>query len=208
MKIIQLFLLFLYLLFLPKTSLGNDFNVVDFFNNIDTMRAEFTQINKGVSSTSAIQGSGEIFLEKPNKLFWEMLEPYKKTMVINGSTMIFYDEDLNQALISDYIKDNNSSWINFFMESKYSNDAQLIKEQTLIGDQYYVSFMIDDFRDQYKSVIFVFQNERLNKVKVEDLSSQTIEIEFTVFEINPIIKETLFNFTVPLSADVIDQRGE
>ena len=208
MKIIQLFLLFLYLLFLPKTSLGNDFNVVDFFNNIDTMRAEFTQINKGVSSTSAIQGSGEIFLEKPNKLFWEMLEPYKKTMVINGSTMIFYDEDLNQALISDYIKDNNSSWINLFMESKYNNNAQLIKEQTLIGDQYYVSFMIDDFRDQYKSVIFVFQNERLNKVKLEDLSSQTIEIEFTAFEINPIIKETLFNFTVPQSADVIDQRGE
>ena len=208
MKIIQLFLLFLYLLFLPKTSLGNDFNVVDFFNNIDTMRAEFTQINKGVSSTSAIQGSGEIFLEKPNKLFWEMLEPYKKTMVINGSTMIFYDEDLNQALISDYIKDNNSSWINLFMESKYSNDAQLIKEQTLIDDQYYVSFMIDDFRDQYKSVIFVFQNERLNKVKLEDLSSQTIEIEFTAFEINPIIKETLFDFTVPQSADVIDQRGE
>ena len=208
MKIIQLFLLFLYLLFLPKTSLGNDFNVVDFFNNIDTMRAEFTQINKGVSSTSAIQGSGEIFLEKPNKLFWEMLEPYRKTMVINGSTMIFYDEDLNQALISDYIKDNNSSWINLFMESKYSNDAQLIKEQTLIDDQYYVSFMIDDFRDQYKSVIFVFQNERLNKVKLEDLSSQTIEIEFTAFEINPIIKETLFNFTVPQSADVLDQRGE
>ena len=208
MKIIQLFLLFLYLLVLPKTSLGNDFNVVDFFNNIDTMRAEFTQINKGVTSTSAIQGSGEIFLEKPNKLFWEMLEPYRKTMVINGSTMIFYDEDLNQALISDYIKDNNSSWINLFMESKYSNDAQLIKEQTLIGDQYYVSFMIDDFRDQYKSVIFVFQNERLNKVKLEDLSSQTIEIEFTAFEINPIIKETLFNFIVPQSADVIDQRGE
>ena len=208
MKIIQLFLLFLYLLFLPKTSLGNDFNVVDFFNNIDTMRAEFTQINKGVSSTSAIQGSGEIFLEKPNKLFWEMLEPYRKTMVINGSNMIFYDEDLNQALISDYIKDNNSSWINLFMESKYNNNAQLIKEQTLIGDQYYVSFMIDDFRDQYKSVIFVFQNERLNKVKLEDLSSQTIEIEFTAFEINPIIKETLFNFTVPQSADVIDQRGE
>ena len=208
MKIIQLFLLFLYLLFVPKTSLGNDFNVVDFFNNIDTMRAEFIQINKGVSSTSAIQGSGEIFLEKPNKLFWEMLEPYRKTMVINGSTMIFYDEDLNQALISDYIKDNNSSWINLFMESKYSNDAQLIKEQTLIDDQYYVSFMIDDFRDQYKSVIFVFQNEQLNKVKLEDLSSQTIEIEFTVFEINPIIKETLFNFTVPQSADVIDQRGE
>ena len=208
MKIIQLFLLFLYLLVLPKTSLGNDFNVVDFFNNIDTMRAEFTQINKGVTSTSAIQGSGEIFLEKPNKLFWEMLEPYRKTMVINGSTMIFYDEDLNQALISDYIKNNNNSWINLFMESKYSNDAQLIKEQTLIGDQYYVSFMIDDFRDQYKSVIFVFQNERLNKVKLEDLSSQTIEIEFTAFEINPIIKETLFNFTVPQSADVIDQRGE
>ena len=208
MKIIQLFLLFLYLLVLPKTSLGDDFNVVDFFNNIDTMRAEFTQINKGVTSTSAIQGSGEIFLEKPNKLFWEMLEPYRKTMVINGSTMIFYDEDLNQALISDYIKDNNSSWINLFMESKYSNDAQLIKEQTLIGDQYYVSFMIDDFRDQYKSVIFVFQNERLNKIILEDLSSQIIEMEFTLFEINPPITETLFKYTVPQSADVIDQRRE
>jgi len=208
MKIFQFFLLFLYLLVAPKTSLGNDFNVVDFFNKIDTIHAEFTQINKGVSSSSIIQGSGEIFLEKPNKLIWEMHKPFRKTMVINGSTMIFYDEDLNQALISDYIEDNKSSWINLFMKSKYNNDANLIKEQRLIDDQYFVTFMIDDFRDQYKSVIFVFKDERLNKVKLENVSSQITEIEFTTFEINSIIKKTLFNYSVPPSADVIDQRRE
>ena len=208
MKIFQFFLLFLYLLVAPKTSLGNDFNVVDFFNKIDTIHAEFTQINKGVSSSSIIQGSGEIFLEKPNKLIWEMHKPFRKTMVINGSTMIFYDEDLNQALISDYIEDNKSSWINLFMKSKYNNDANLIKEHRLIDDQYFVTFMIDDFRDQYKSVIFVFKDERLNKVKLENVNSQMTEIEFTTFEINPTITKTLFNYSVPPSADVIDQRRE
>ena len=208
MKIFQFFLLSLYLLVIPKTSLGNDFNVVDFFNKIDTMHAEFTQKNKGVSSSSIIQGSGEIFLEKPNKLIWEMHKPFRKTMVINGSTMIFYDEDLNQALISDYIEDNKSSWINLFMKSKYNNDANLIKEQRLIDDQYFVTFMIDDFRDQYKSVVFVFEDERLNKVKLENVSSQITEIEFTTFEINPTITKTLFNYSVPPSADVIDQRRE
>jgi outer membrane lipoprotein-sorting protein len=208
MKIFQFFLIYLYLLVIPKTSLGNDFNVIEFFNRIDTLHAEFTQKNKGVSASSIIQGSGEIFLKKPNKLIWEMHEPFKKTMVINGSTMIFYDEDLNQALISDYIEDNKSSWINLFMKDKYNDDAKLIKEQTLIDDQYYVSFMIDDYRDQYKSVVFVFQNERLHIVKLEDLSSEVIEIEFTKFEINPTITKTLFNYTVPQSADVIDQRRE
>ena len=208
MKIFQFFLIYLYLLVIPKTSLGNDFNVIEFFNRIDTLHAEFTQKNKGVSASSIIQGSGEIFLKKPNKLIWEMHEPFKKKMVINGSTMIFYDEDLNQALISDYIEDNKSSWINLFMKGKYNDDAKLIKEQTLIDDQYYVSFMIDDYRDQYKSVVFVFQNERLHIVKLEDLSSEVIEIEFTKFEINPTITKTLFNYTVPQSADVIDQRRE
>jgi len=208
MKNIQFFLIFLYLLVIPKTSLGNDFNVIEFFNRIDTLHAEFTQKNKGVSASSIIQGSGEIFLKKPNKLIWDMHEPFRKIMVINGSTMIFYDEDLNQALISDYIEDNKSSWINLFMKGKYNDDAKLIKEQTLIDDQYYVSFMIDDFRDQYKSVVFVFQNERLHIVKLEDLSSEVVEIEFTKFEINPTIKKTLFNYTVPQSADVIDQRRE
>lgn len=208
MKNIQFFLIFLYLLVIPKTSLGNDFNVIEFFNRIDTLHAEFTQKNKGVSASSIIQGSGEIFLKKPNKLIWDMHEPFKKIMVINGSTMIFYDEDLNQALISDYIEDNKSSWIDLFMKGKYNDDAKLIKEQTLIDDQYYVSFMIDDFRDQYKSVVFVFQNERLHIVKLEDLSSEVVEIEFTKFEINPTIKKTLFNYTVPQSADVIDQRRE
>ena len=208
MKIFQFFLIYLYLLVIPKTSLGNDFNVVEFFNKVDTIHAEFTQKNKGVSASRIIQGSGEIFLKKPNKLIWDMHEPFKKIMVINGSTMIFYDEDLNQALISDYIEDNKSSWIDLFMKGKYNDDAKLIKEQTLINDQYYVSFMIDDFRDQYKSVVFVFQNERLHIVKLEDLSSEVIEIEFTKFEINPTIKKTLFNYTVPQSADVIDQRRE
>jgi len=208
MKNFQFILLLLYLLIAPKTSLGNDFNVVDFFNQIDTMHAEFTQINKGVSSSSIIKGSGEIFLEKPNKLVWEMYEPFRKKMVINGSTMIFYDEDLNQALISDYIEDNKSSWINLFMKSKYNNDANLIKEQRLIDDQYFVTFMIDDFRDEYKSVIFIFEDERLNKIKLENVSSQITEIEFTTFEINTTITKTLFNYSVPPSADVIDQRRE
>ena len=208
MKNFQFILLLLYLLIAPKTSLGNDFNVVDFFNQIDTMHAEFTQINKGVSSSSIIQGSGEIFLEKPNKLVWEMYEPFRKKMIINGSTMIFYDEDLNQALISDYIEDNKSSWINLFMKSKYNNDANLIKEQRLIDDQYFVTFMIDDFRDEYKSVIFIFEDERLNKIKLENVSSQITEIEFTTFEINTTITKTLFNYSVPPSADVIDQRRE
>ena len=208
MKNFQFILLLLYLLIAPKTSLGNDFNVVDFFNQIDTIHAEFTQINKGVSSSSIIQGSGEIFLEKPNKLVWEMYEPFRKKMVINGSTMIFYDEDLNQALISDYIEDNKSSWINLFMKSKYNNDANLIKEQRLIDDQYFVTFMIDDFRDEYKSVIFIFEDERLNKIKLENVSSQITEIEFTTFEINTTITKTLFNYSVPPSADVIDQRRE
>ena len=208
MKNFQFILLLLYLLIAPKTSLGNDFNVVDFFNQIDTMHAEFTQINKGVSSSSIIQGSGEIFLEKPNKLVWEMYEPFRKKMVINGSTMIFYDEDLNQALISDYIEENKSSWINLFMKSKYNNDANLIKEQRLIDDQYFVTFMIDDFRDEYKSVIFIFEDERLNKIKLENVSSQITEIEFTTFEINTTITKTLFNYSVPPSADVIDQRRE
>jgi len=208
MKNFQFILLLLYLLIAPKTSLGNDFNVVDFFNQIDTMHAEFTQINKGVSSSSIIKGSGEIFLEKPNKLVWEMYEPFRKKMIINGSTMIFYDEDLNQALISDYIEDNKSSWINLFMKSKYNNDANLIKEQRLIDDQYFVTFMIDDFRDEYKSVIFIFEDERLNKIKLENVSSQITEIEFTTFEINTTITKTLFNYSVPPSADVIDQRRE
>ena len=187
MKNIQFILLFLFLSVIPEASLGNDFNVVEFFNKIDSMHAEVTQKNKGVSSSRIIQGSGEIFLKKPNKLIWEMHEPFRKKMVMNGSTMIFYDEDLDQALISDYIEDNKSSWINLFMKGKYNDDVKLIKEQTLIDDQYYVSFIIDDFRDQYKSVVFVFQNERFNKVKLDDLSSEIIEIEFTKFEINPTL---------------------
>ena len=99
-------------------------------------------------------------------------------------------------------------WCLLFMKSKYNNDANLIKEQRLIDDQYFVTFMIDDFRDQYKSVVFVFEDERLNKVKLENVSSQITEIEFTTFEINPTITKTLFNYSVPPSADVIDQRRE
>ena len=94
------------------------------------------------------------------------------------------------------------------MKSKYNNDANLIKEQRLIDDQYFVTFMIDDFRDEYKSVIFIFEDERLNKIKLENVSSQITEIEFTTFEINTTITKTLFNYSVPPSADVIDQRRE
>jgi len=133
-----------------------------------------------------------------------MKHPNQKTVLINKNTITYFDADLEQIVISDYLEENQVSWVNLFLNNSAINSTYRFKEKKLSNGETHISF--DDVEGDYKSITFTFNSGMVQGINLLDNSANSISIEFTRFEINQILSDNLFNFQYPSSADVIDQR--
>ena len=194
--------LLIVLLFIPSSVTSEDFDPINYLNTIQTIRAEFIQ-RQGSSQINQ-QVSGEVFISKPNQLLWNMESPNQKTVLINENTITYFDADLEQVVISDYLEENQVSWVNLFLNRSLTESSYKFNEKKLNNGETHIRF--DDMKGDYQSVTLIFKFGLLQGIDLLDNSNNSIIIEFTKFEINQTLSDNLFNYQFPSSADVIDQR--
>ena len=195
-------LLLIVLLIFPSFVTSQDFDPINYLNTIQTIRGEFIQRERSSQSNQKV--SGEIFIRKPNQLLWSMESPNQKKVLINGKTITYFDADLEQVVISDYLKENQVSWVNLFLNRSLTESSYKFNEKKLNNVETHIRF--DDMKGDYQSVTLIFKSGLLQGIDLLDNSNNSIIIEFTKFEINQTLSDNLFNYQFPSSADVIDQR--
>ena len=195
-------LLLIVLLIFPSFVTSQDFDPINYLNTIQTIRGEFIQRERSSQINQKV--SGEIFIRKPNQLLWSMESPNKKKVLINGKTITYFDADLEQVVISDYLKENQVSWVNLFLNRSLTESSYKFNEKKLNNGETHIRF--DDMKGDYRNVTLIFKSGLLQGIDLLDNSNNSIIIEFTKFEINKTLSDNLFNYQFPSSADVIDQR--
>ena len=195
-------LLLIVLLIFPSFVTSQDFDPINYLNTIQTIRGEFIQRERSSQINQKV--SGEIFIRKPNQLLWSMESPNQKKVLINGKTITYFDADLEQVVISDYLKENQVSWVNLFLNRSLTESSYEFNEKKLNNGETHIRF--DDMKGDYQSVTLIFKSGLLQGINLLDNSNNSIIIEFTKFEINQTLSDNLFNYQFPSSADVIDQR--
>ena len=195
-------LLLIVLLIFPSFVTSKDFDPINYLNTIQTIRGEFIQRERSSQINQKV--SGEIFIRKPDQLLWSMESPNQKKVLINGKTITYFDADLEQVVISDYLKENQVSWVNLFLNRSLTESSYKFNEKKLNNGETHIRF--DDMKGDYQSVTLIFKSGLLQGIDLLDNSNNSIIIEFTKFEINQTLSDNLFNYQFPSSADVIDQR--
>ena len=195
-------LLLIVLLIFPSFVTSQDFDPINYLNTIQTIRGEFIQRERSSQINQKV--SGEIFIRKPDQLLWSMESPNQKKVLINGKTITYFDADLEQVVISDYLKENQVSWVNLFLNRSLTESSYKFNEKKLNNVETHIRF--DDMKGDYQSVTLIFKSGLLQGIDLLDNSNNSIIIEFTKFEINQTLSDNLFNYQFPSSADVIDQR--
>ena len=195
-------LLLIVLLIFPSFVTSQDFDPINYLNTIQTIRGEFIQRERSSQINQKV--SGEIFIKKPDQLLWSMESPNQKKVLINGKTITYFDADLEQVVISDYLKENQVSWVNLFLNRSLTESSYEFNEKKLNNGEIHIRF--DDMKGDYQSVTLIFKSGLLQGIDLLDNSNNSIIIEFTKFEINQTLSDNLFNYQFPSSADVIDQR--
>ena len=195
-------LLLIVLLIFPSFVTSQDFDPINYLNTIQTIRGEFIQRERSSQINQKV--SGEIFIRKPDQLLWSMESPNQKKVLINGKTITYFDADLEQVVISDYLKENQVSWVNLFLNRSLTESSYKFNEKKLNNGETHIRF--DDMKGDYQSVTLIFKSGHLQGINLMDNSTNLIIIEFIKFEINQTLSDNLFNYQFPSSADVIDQR--
>ena len=195
-------LLLIVLLIFPSFVTSQDFDPINYLNTIQTIRGEFIQRERSSQINQKV--SGEIFIRKPDQLLWSMESPNQKKVLINGKTITYFDADLEQVVISDYLKENQVSWVNLFLNRSLTESSYEFNEKKLNNGETHIRF--DDMKGDYQSVTLIFKSGLLQEIDLLDNNNNSIIIEFTKFEINQTLSDNLFIYQFPSSADVIDQR--
>ena len=195
-------LLLIVLLIFPSFVTSQDFDPINYLNTIQTIKGEFIQREE--SSQINPEVSGEILIKKPNQLLWSMKSPSQKKVLINGKTITYFDADLEQVVISDYLEENQVSWVNLFLNRSLMESSYEFNEKKLNNGETHIRF--DDMKGDYQSVTLIFKSGHLQGINLMDNSTNLIIIEFIKFEINQTLSDNLFNYQFPSSADVIVQR--
>lgn len=73
-----------------------------YYEKTQDFEASFVQTYSYAVGGRTQTSRGTLRVKKPGKLRWDYLEPSKKTVTLNGSRLVQYEPDANQAYVDDH----------------------------------------------------------------------------------------------------------
>jgi outer membrane lipoprotein carrier protein len=73
-----------------------------FYEKTRDLEAHFEQTYTYSAFGRSQRSSGTIRLKRPGKLRWDYEEPSKKTIVVNGTRLVQYEPEVNQAYVDEH----------------------------------------------------------------------------------------------------------
>jgi outer membrane lipoprotein carrier protein len=201
----QLFL-FIAVLFNSTLALATDMDTKKQLKEklamLATYQANFTQTVVDIENTVLQQASGQIVLQQPNKLYWELFEPNESVLLADGDNIWNVDPFLEQVVVygADATLQNNplilltnpdsSQWQEF--EVSGSNNQFIITPRELNGG--------------IESLRLVFNGDTLVELESQDGQQQKSLLVFSKIKQNHSLPADTFTFVIPDGYELDDQR--
>ena len=149
----------------------------------------------------------ELVMQKPDRLYWHVTEPYEELMLGDGITLWYYEPDLEQVSIREFPDDIENNPILLL-----NDDLQAI------ADAYEVSmgYVDDEVRQyvllpltpssSYERFSMTFAGNDLLQMQFESSVGQLTSFSFSNIVNNQAVDAGLFQFDIPAGIEIIDSR--
>lgn len=175
-------------------------------NPINSFSANFNQLLIDQKGQSLQTLSGVLHGQKPDKIFWSVLEPAAQTIVSNGSHLWLYDPDLEQVIIEPYTNNPEANPISLLLgdPNQLSENFKLLQQNNLAGST--LQFLLEPVKlnSLYTGITLEFKNGILSAISFADNLGQTTTLVLTEFTLNPVFKDNFFTFEIPLGVDIVN----
>lgn len=180
-------------------------SLLDFFNNTNSMRAQFTQVVNDLKGRKVQEVEGTMQLQRPNKFRWDYKKPYEQQIVSDGKQVFLFDTDLQQVTIKELSKSLGSSPAALLAGGDAVEKSFKLKNATRKDGLTWVLALPKDKDSGFDRVLLGFKAEELRKMEMYDSFNHVTHITFSEVERNPTLQESTFLFTAPKGADVVSE---
>lgn len=194
---------FVILFFFSLNGFAHNDNLEKFLSNLNSFEAGFVQEVKDFSNQIIDKSSGKVIFLKPNFFRWTYQVPSENEIISDGEFLYLYDPDLKQVIESRLDGQLNMSPAMLLVSE---NIHEFFNTRLLKNSQNIMEFVAQPKNDEsafFKQVIFIFDNNQLNIMKVLDNFDNLTTIKFHKIIQNKDINEARFLFNYPDDIDVI-----
>ena len=178
-----------------------------FYNNVDSLSAQFEQEQKDDSGQTLQQASGTFLLSRPDRFRWEYTAPYKQVIVSDGETFRFYDVDLAQVTIRSIDATLQATPALLLTGGAALEDAFNIASAGQRDGMSWVRLTPRADDTDFQEVRLGLKNQVPSVMELDDNLGQTTHIRFSDIELNPKLDASRFTLDIPDDVEVVDGRG-
>jgi outer membrane lipoprotein carrier protein len=169
---------------------------------LTSFQASFDQTVVDASNKLIQQGEGMLSLKQPSLFRFETLSPEPNLFIGDGKTLWFYAEMLDQVSIYDAKEQVQKT--PFVLLT--SHDPKLWAQYQVTGAEEQFDIIPKDSGNAVKKLSLQFSGLALSRMTVTDSNGQNSTFDFNLVQYNTPLASELFEFTIPASAEVDDQR--
>ena len=177
--------------------------------NLAAFSADFTQKVVDADGNPLQENSGNLAVDKPNLLHWQVTQPNESLIVSDGKALWLYDPFIEQASV--YATNGAISNTPILLLANPDKSIWQNYNVKLLNKNHYLITTKDE-NSQVKSLELHFNDnhnktlETLNEFVILDATGQLSRVQLTNVKPLAANHKTLFTFTPPEGVEIDDQR--
>lgn len=177
--------------------------VTEYFSDLDTFHAEFTQRVVDTDDQQLQQSEGEVWMQRPGHFRWDYRTPYRQLIVADGEFIWTYDEDLEQATIKTV--DETLSSTPAMLLSGFKPLSEVMSSTKMGESDGILWYRLDPLQadSAVEQVRVGFRQQQLHVIEVRDAFGNDTRITFENVERNKPVDEQMFELDLPPGTDII-----
>jgi outer membrane lipoprotein carrier protein len=179
-----------------NTALSANHQFSDFFNSLESLKANFTQTTYNDTHSLLSTTSGTLAFKRPQQLRWHTAQPNEQILLLNNDELWLVDTELEQASLQQ-IQDLSQTPLYWLI-----NKPSTLQNLPIFSHQEsHINWYTTNTSTQ--AIKFGFKDNLLHAISLKNELEQTIVIEFDQLQINPRIKPEIFKLSHDPNFDII-----
>ncbi|WP_455211310.1 outer membrane lipoprotein chaperone LolA [Kaarinaea lacus] len=181
--------------------------LLDFFNKVQSMQAEFTQTVSAQGFADKDTSKGIFRLLRPGKFRWDYEQPYQQHIIADGNKLWVYDVDMDQVIVKPLNLVLGQTPAVLLSGTASLADRFDIQELAGRGEQglAWVQLRPKDRESSYEKLLLGFSEDNIQAMELVDNFGQITVLKFSNLQRNLKIDPKIFQFKPPPGVDVIGE---
>ena len=201
-----LFMAALILAFMPAVQAANNDNLVQtFFNNLDTLQADFHQQVRDGDNTVQQVSDGKVWIQRPGQFRWDYASPYRQQLVSDGERLWSYDEDLEQVTVQPIGEVLSATPAMLLGGSQPIEDIFTVEPLPTSGNRQQVLLKPKSDDSNVTALLLDFTDGVISGIRAEDSFGNITTFTFSNLVRNRELYSALFRFEPPAGVVIVGE---